>query len=173
MSKVAITLACGDYDRTRALIDGSVQVDGVDLNVISLSNAWARHQRMLHHEEFDVCELSTSSFLLARDRGQGFVALPVFPSRMFRHSYVWCAARAGIREPTDLRGKRVGVGMYQITSAMWIRGFLQHDYGVAPEDLVWVTELPELVPLRGTPRARIEQAPTGARMEEMLLAGEL
>ena len=107
MGKLSVTLACGDYDRTRALLDGSVQVEGVDLNVISLSNAWARHQRMLQHEEFDACELSTSSFLLARDRGQEFVGLPVFPYRMFRHGYVWCATRANIRQPTDLRCKRI------------------------------------------------------------------
>ncbi len=173
MGKLSVTLACGDYDRTRALLDGSVAVDGADLQVIPLSNAWARHQRMLQHEEFDACELSTSSFLLARDRGQAFVGLPVFPYRMFRHGYVWCAARANIRQPGDLRGKRIGVGMYQITTAMWVRGFLQHDYGVAPEDLTWVTELPELVPLGGTPRARIELAPTGARIEDLLLAGEI
>jgi 4,5-dihydroxyphthalate decarboxylase len=173
LGKVALTLACGDYDRTRALIDGSVAAEGVDLNVIPLSNAWARHQRMVLHEEFDACELSTSSFLLARDRGQALVGLPVFPYRMFRHGYVWCSARAGIREPADLRGKRIGVGMYQITTAMWVRGFLQHDYGVRPEDLTWVTEMPELVPLGGTVRARIEVAPSGAGLEAMLLAGEL
>ena len=173
MGKLALTLACGDYDRTRALIEGAVPVEGVDLNVIPLSNAWARHQRMVLHEEFDVCELSTSSFLLGRDRGQALVGLPVFPYRMFRHGYVWCSARAGIREPADLPGKRIGVGMYQITTAMWVRGFLQHDYGVQPEDLTWITEMPELVPLGGQVRARIEVAPAGAGLEAMLLAGEL
>jgi hypothetical protein len=173
MGKLAITLACGAYDRTRALVDGSVQVDGVDLNVLTINNAWARHQRMVQHEEFDVCELSTSSFLLARDRGQAFVGLPVFPYRMFRHGYVWCATRANVREPTDLRGKRIGSGMYQITTSMWVRGFLQHDYGVLPEDLTWITELPELVPLRGAPRARIEQVPPGTTHEELLLTGGL
>ena len=173
MARLALTLACGDYDRTRALVDGTVQPDGVDLNVISLSNAWARHQRQVLHEEFDVCELSASSFLLARDRGQDFVALPVFPYRMFRHGYVWCAARAGIRAPADLRGKRIGIGMYQVTTAMWVRAFLQHDYGVLPEDLVWVTEMPELAPLGGALRARVEQAPDGASLEALLLGGEL
>src|SRR5919199_3942602 len=173
MPQLALSLACGDYDRTRALIDGAVQARGVALHVIPLSNAWTRHQRMLLHEEFDACELSTSSFLLDRDQSERFIGLPVFPYRMFRHGYVWCAARADIRAPADLRGKRIGVGMYQITTAMWVRGFLQHDYGVRPEDLTWVTEMPELVPLRGTVRARIEQAPAGARLERLLLAGEL
>src|SRR5712691_4090588 len=131
MARLALSLACGDYDRTRALVEGKIAAHGVELNVLPLSNAWARHQRMLQHEEFDVCELSTSSFLLARDRGQGLLGLPVFPYRMFRHGYVWRSARAGVRTPADLRGKRIGVGMYQITTAMWVRGFLQHDYGIA------------------------------------------
>jgi 4,5-dihydroxyphthalate decarboxylase len=173
VGKLALTLACGDYDRTRALLACEVQPAGIDLNVIPLSNAWARHYRMVQHEEFDVCELSSSSFFLARDRGQDFVGLPIFPYRMFRHGYVWCAARAGIRTPADLRGKRIGTGMYQITTALWIRGFLEHDYGVRPEDLVWVTEAPELIPLRGEPRARIETAPQGSVLEDLLLAGEL
>lgn len=173
MARLSITLACGAYDRTRALLEGRVRADGVDLNVLPLSNAWARHQRMLTHEEFDACELSTSSFLLARDRDQGFVGLPVFPYRMFRHSYVWCNASAGIKTPKGLRGKRIGVGMYQITTAIWVRGFLQHDYGVRAEDLVWCTELPELVPLRGDMRAKIERLPVGRSGEELLLAGEL
>src|SRR5262245_33081050 len=161
MPKLALTLACGDYDRTRALIDGSVVPDGIDLNVLPLSNAWARHQRMVLHAEFDVCELSTSSFLLARERGQALVGLPVFPYRMFRHGYVWCAARANVHQPADLRGKRIGVGMYQITTALWVRGFLQHDYGVLPEDLTWVTEMAELVPLPPGLRAPVEIAPAG------------
>src|SRR5437762_958094 len=156
MPGLPLSLACGDYDRTRALIDGTAQAPGVALHVISLSNAWTRHQRMLLHEEFDACELSTSSFLLDRDRSERFVALPVFPYRMFRHGYVWCAARAGIRAPADLGGKRIGVGMYQITTAMWVRGFLLHDYDVYPEELIWVTEMPELGALRGALRARIE-----------------
>jgi len=173
MAKLNVTVACGEYDRTRALIAGRVQAEGADLNVLNISNAWARHQRMLMHEEFDVCELSTSSFLLARDEGREFVGLPVFPYRMFRHGYVWCSAKAAIRTPADLRGKRIGVGMYQITTAIWVRGFLQHDYGLRPEDLVWVTELPELVPLRGALRAAIEPLPPGRSCEEMLLSGEL
>jgi 4,5-dihydroxyphthalate decarboxylase len=173
MARPALTVACGDYDRTRALLDGTVQAAGLDLNVVPLSNAWARHYRMVQNEEFDVCELSTSSFLLARDRGQDFVGLPVFPYRMFRHGYVWCAARAGIRTPADLRGKRIGTGMYQITTALWIRGFLQHDYGVMPEDLTWVTETDELIPLRGAPRARIETVGPGVALEDLLLSGDL
>lgn len=168
-----LTLACGDYDRTRALVDGSVRPDGIDLNVLPLNNAWARHQRMALHEEFDACELSTSTFLLARDRGQKLTGIPVFPYRMFRHNYLWCSRRSGIREPKDLRGKRIGVGMYQITTAMWIRGFLLHDFGIRAEDLTWVTEMAELVPLRGEMKAKVETLPAGRSAEAALLSGEI
>ncbi|MBM2811460.1 MAG: pht5 1 [Chloroflexi bacterium] len=167
-----LSLACGDYDRTRALIERRVQPAGIDLDVVPLSNAWARHRRMVLNEEFDVCELSVSSFLMARDRGQQFVAIPVFPYRMFRHSYLWCATRAGIAGPSDLAGKRIGVGMYQITTALWLRGHLQHDYGVPPSDSLWITEMPELVPFDAPPGVRIEIG-DGRSLEGMLLAGEL
>lgn len=173
MSDVHLTLACGDYDRTRALIDGRVEPAGIELTVLPLSNAWARHQRMLRHQEFDVAELSLSCFLMARDRGQRFVAIPIFPYRMFRHSYLWCSAGAGIREPADLAGKRIGLGMYQITTALWLRGHLQHDYGVAPGQLQWVTEMEELLPFEPPPGVHIEVVPPGGNLETMLLEGAL
>lgn len=173
MPNLRLSLACGDYDRTRALIDGRVQAAGIDLTVIPLSNAWARHQRMVRHEEFDACELSLSSLLMARDRGQGFAAIPVFPYRMFRHSYLWCSRAAGIRAPADLAGKRVGVGMYQITTALWLRGHLQHDYGIAPDRMRWVAEMEELVPFEPPPGLEIQVAPAGSDLEAMLLDGAL
>ncbi len=173
MPNLRVSLACGDYDRTRALIDGSVRPDGIDLTVIPLSNAWARHQRMVQHEEFDACELSLSSFLMSRDRGRAFVAIPVFPYRMFRHSYLWCSGAAGIREPSDLVGKRVGVGMYQITTALWLRGHLEHDYGLAPAQMRWVTEMEELVPFHPPAGVEIRVAPPGSNLEALLLAGDL
>jgi 4,5-dihydroxyphthalate decarboxylase len=171
MTDLKLSLACGDYDRTRALIDGRVRPLGIDLTVLPISNAWERHQRMIRHEEFDVCELSLSSFLMARDRGQALVAIPVFPYRMFRHSYLWCSA--AMRTPSDLVGRSIGVGMYQITTALWLRGHLQHDYGIAPADLRWVTAMAELVPITPRPGVQIEVAPAGHDLEEMLLAGKI
>jgi 4,5-dihydroxyphthalate decarboxylase len=173
MADMHLTVACGDYDRTRALIEGQIHTGGIDLTVVPISNAWARHQRMLRHEEFDACELSMSSFLMARDRSRALVAIPVFPYRMFRHSYLWCARSAGIRQPSDLVGKRIGVGMYQITTAVWLRGHLQHDYGVQPADLHWVTEMEELVPFDVPSGVHIEIAPPGRGLERMLLDGDL
>lgn len=173
MANIHLSLACGDYDRTRALIDGRVQPAGIDLTVLPLSNAWDRHQRMVRHEEFDVCELSLSSFLMARDRGRALVAIPAFPYRMFRHSYLWCATASNIRQPADLVGKRVGVGMYQITTALWLRGHLEHDYGVAPAQMRWVTGMPELVPFDPPPGLEIQVATPGRGLEAMLLGGDL
>lgn len=146
MGQVALTLAVGEYDRTEPLIHGEVRVPGVDLTVVPMSDAWLRHQRMIRHEAFDVAELSMSSFLMAKEGGQRLWAIPVFPYRMFRHQFVlvW-EERVG--EPAALRGKRVATPMYQTTTMLWVRGFLQHQFGILPQEIQWVTEREELVPV--------------------------
>lgn len=139
MGKIRLTLACWDYDRTRALQDGTVQVEGVELNYLPLrveETFW----RMLRHGEFDAAELSMGSYMMARDKGSPrLMAIPVFPSRAFRHSCIYINTDSGIKEPKDLAGKRVGVPEYQITMAIWARGILQHEYGVGPEKIKWFT----------------------------------
>ena len=139
MAKLRVTLACWDYDRTRALQEGRVQVEGVELTYLPLrveETFW----RMLRHQEFDAAELSMGSYLLSRENGSPrFVAIPVFPSRAFRHSGIYINTDSGIKEPKDLIGKRVGVAEYQITMAIWARGTLQHEYGVPPEKMKWFT----------------------------------
>jgi 4,5-dihydroxyphthalate decarboxylase len=139
MSKVRITVACWDYDRTKALEAGKVQVEGVDLTYLPLrveETFW----RMLRYQEFDAAEMSFGSYLLSQDKGYPrFIAIPVFPSRAFRHSCIYINTQAGIREPKDLTGKRVGVPEYQITMAIWARGILQHEYGVSPHQMLWLT----------------------------------
>ncbi|MDZ4346803.1 MAG: ABC transporter substrate-binding protein [Candidatus Binatia bacterium] len=139
MGKIRLTLACWDYDRTRALQEGRVEVEGVELTYLPLrveETFW----RMLRYQEFDACELSMGSYLIARDKGHPpFVAIPVFPSRAFRHSCIFINTGAGIQEPKDLIGKRVGVPEYQMTMAIWVRGLLQHEYGVLPEKISWFT----------------------------------
>ncbi|MBI3091379.1 MAG: ABC transporter substrate-binding protein [Candidatus Tectomicrobia bacterium] len=137
MSLLPLTLACGDYDRMRALRDGSVRAAGIDLNYLALP-VEEIFLRMTKFQEFEVSEMSLSSYLILRSRdAHPFTAIPVFPSRMFRHSCIFARADRGINRPEDLKGKRVGVPEYQMTAALWIRGFLQHDYGVRPEDLQW------------------------------------
>jgi 4,5-dihydroxyphthalate decarboxylase len=137
MPDIHLTLACEDYDRTRALRDGSVKVEGIDLNYVPLAVEeifW----RMCRYEEFDVAELSMGAFLVAAAQGRRpFVAIPVFPSRTFRHRCIFVNAGSGIARPEDLRGKRVGVPEYTMTAAVWLRGLFQHEYGIKPEEILW------------------------------------
>jgi 4,5-dihydroxyphthalate decarboxylase len=130
VSKLRLTLACWDYDRTRALADGSVQPEGIDLNCLNL-HVEETFFRMLRHREFEVAEMSLSSYAMALGRDDpAFIAIPVFPSRFFRHSCIFVSAKSGIREPKDIAGKRVGTPEYQMTAPVWIRGILQDEYGV-------------------------------------------
>lgn len=139
MGRIKLTIACWDYDRTRALQEGTVQVEGVDLTYLPLrveETFW----RMLRYGEFDAAELSMGSYLMAREKGfPKLIAIPVFPSRAFRHSCIYINTGSGIKEPKDMAGKRVGVPEYQITMAIWARGILQHEYGVKPEQMKWFT----------------------------------
>jgi 4,5-dihydroxyphthalate decarboxylase len=136
MARLTLTLACGDYDRTLPLKTGAVQPDGVELRVLSLEPE-EMFYRMARLREFDVSELSLSTYTVLRGRGEPLVAIPVFPSFMFRHSAIWVRDGAGIREPRDLVGRRVGVPKYHMTAAVWVRGILEDEYGVAPADLKW------------------------------------
>ncbi len=142
MTNLKLTLACGRYDRTQPLIDGRVAPEGVDLTFLPLrpgETFW----RMLNHGEFDVSEMSLSSYTILRSEADTrFIAIPVFPSRVFRHSAVYLRADSKIAKPQDLKGKRVGVADYQMTAAVWVRGFLMDDYGVRAEDIAWVIGRP-------------------------------
>jgi ABC-type nitrate/sulfonate/bicarbonate transport system substrate-binding protein len=130
--RLRLTLACGDYDRTRALEDGSVRPDGIELTYLRLP-VEETFFRMMRHQEFEVAEMSLSSYVVSlQTQPSPFVALPVFTSRMFRHGAVFCNAEAGISAPEDLRGKRIGTPEYQLTAGVWVRGILadRHDVPV-------------------------------------------
>jgi 4,5-dihydroxyphthalate decarboxylase len=130
MSKLRLSFACWNYDRTRALMDGSVQPDGIDLNYLNLpvEETFFRQARF---REFDVCEMSLSSYCVSLNRpDKPFIALPIFPSRFFRHSCIYINANSGIKEPKDLIGKRIASPEYQMTAPVWIRGILSDHYGV-------------------------------------------
>jgi 4,5-dihydroxyphthalate decarboxylase len=137
MAKLALTLACGDYDRTLALRTGAVRPEGVDLEVLPLEPE-EMFFRMARRRDFDAAEFSLATYTVLRGRGEPLVAIPVFPSFAFRHSAIFVREDAGIHEPRDLVGKRVGVPKYHMTAAVWIRGILEDDYGVSPGDLEWV-----------------------------------
>ena len=176
MSSLALTLAIGDYDRTGALKTGAVRPQGVDLNILTLSPEEIFY-RMGRFLEFDACEFSLSTYTIRRGRGEPMIAIPVFPSQMFRHSSIFIGDKAGIREPKDLRGKRVGVPKYHMTAAVWIRGLLEDEYAVAPKDIRWfeggegakVKEVDVTLP----PDVRLEHVPDGKHLGDMVAAGEL
>jgi 4,5-dihydroxyphthalate decarboxylase len=137
MKTLFLTLACGDYDRTKSLRDGTVQPEGLRINYIALESEeifW----RMIKYQEFDASEMSLSNYITMRSYGDcSYVAIPVFPSRFFRHSCLYINTKSGIKSPGDLRGKRIGNTRYSMTAAVWVRGFLQDDYGIAPKDVEW------------------------------------
>jgi len=131
MSKLKLSFACWNYDRTRALMEGSIPVDGIDLNYLNLP-VEETFYRMARFQEFDVAEMSLSSYCVSLHKPERpFVAIPIFPSRFFRHSSIYINANSGIREPKDLIGKRIASPEYQMTAPVWIRGILSDHYGVA------------------------------------------
>ena len=133
-------MACGPYDRMRALIDGIVEPEGIDLVFLPIDSPPEIFTRMVRTNAFDVAEMSLAHYVTMRTRGQfPFVALPAFPSRVFRHSFVYVNRRAGIRTPKDLEGKRIGLRDHRHTAAVWIRGFLHDDHGVSFEKVRWFT----------------------------------
>ncbi|HYY62555.1 MAG TPA: ABC transporter substrate-binding protein [Burkholderiales bacterium] len=168
-----LTLACGRYDRTQALIDARVKIEGVeDLTYLALrpgETFW----RMLNHEEFDVSEMSLSSYTILRSEGdERFIAIPIFPSRVFRQNALYVRADSPLRDPRELKGKRIGVGDYQMTAAVWTRGFLQHEYGVQPQELTWLVGRP-IRAIRQPQDVRIEALGGAAVLEELLERGQI
>ncbi len=176
MAKLKLTLACGDYDRTRRLKDGTVSPEDVELTVLNLPPEETFY-RMGRFREFDVSEFSLSTYTVLRGRGEPLVAIPVFPSFMFRHSSIYVNANAGIRAPQELRGKRVGVPKYHMTAAVWIRGILEDEYRVAPKELLWFeggegTKIKE-VDIELPPEIRRQPVPGDRTLSALLDTGEL
>ncbi len=137
MVDVPITIACGNYDRTRAIKDGTVPVEGCAVTYLPLYPEEIFH-RVFKFQEFDVAEISFSSYIRTVAAGTAaYVGVPAFVSRIFRHSGIYIRADAGIKKPEDLRGKRIGLPEYQITAVVWMRGMMQHEYGVAPSEIHW------------------------------------
>jgi 4,5-dihydroxyphthalate decarboxylase len=179
VSRLKLTLACGDYDRTRALHEGTVSVEGTDLNVLFVDAAeifW----RMLQYEEFDISEMSLSNYLTEiSGKKPRFIAIPVFPSRSFRHGFIFINKKSGIKSPQDLRGKKMGIPEFSMTALLFMRGFLQDDYGIAPSDIEWYeggkdeikrkgrikTELPDSI--------RVYDTSMDRSLSEMLADGEI
>ncbi|WP_306395680.1 ABC transporter substrate-binding protein [Telluria beijingensis] len=178
MAKLQLSVAMGDYDRTRALLDASVQIDGVDPVYMTLSPE-ETFFRAFRNVEFDISEMSFSSYLVKLAAGDcPYVAVPVFLSRAFRHTAIH-VRKDRIKRPQDLKGRRIGVPEYQLTANVWARAILQDDYGVSPADVTWVRGgidepgRPEKIKLRLPPDVRMVDAPEGDTISAMLDRGDI
>jgi 4,5-dihydroxyphthalate decarboxylase len=176
---IPLSLACWDYDRTRALSEGRVAVDGVDLTYLTLP-VEETFFRMMRFHEFDASEMSLSSYVVSLfSEKPPFVAIPVFPSRSFRHSCIFINANSGVREPKDLIGKRVASPEYQLTAPVWIRGILSDEYKIpvagaryftgGQEDAGRIEKAKVSLP----PEIRVEAIPADKTLSKMLDAGEI
>lgn len=179
MSKPHITIACANYDRIRPIADGRVEVEGCDVTFVPMGPEEVFF-RAFRHAEFDVSEISLNSHMMALTRGAAaYVAIPVYPSRSFRHSMIYVRADGDIRRPEDLKGKIVGTPEYQQTANVWVRGMLEEEYGVPPSDIIWRTggqEEPgrdERTPLDPPPGLDLQPIPTDRSLTGMFEAGEL
>jgi 4,5-dihydroxyphthalate decarboxylase len=179
MANVKLTMALSHYDRHIPFFDGSVQVEGVDLSMLQvgqsepLRDGRDRHERMLQKGEFDISELSLSSYLMAKSRGMPFTAIPVFPRRLFSLSQIWVNVDAGIRLPQDLVGKKVGLSTFQTTLSVLAKGDLQAEYDVSWRKIDWVVAKEEAVPFKPQEGVHIELALPGKKMGAMLERGEI
>ena len=179
MADIPITVACGNYDRTVAIRDGRVRIECCSVTYLPLYPEEIFH-RAFRFQEFDVTELSFSSYLRTIASGNAaYVGVPAFVSRIFRHSGIYIRTDAGIRKPTDLRGKHVGLPEYQITAVVWMRGMLQHEYAVHPSEIHWRSggqEQPgrhERTPLKPIPGIDLQPIEDGKTLVGMLKNGEL
>lgn len=179
MENLQLTLALAHYDRHVPFFDGTVVPDGLNLTALqvgqsnTLRNGKNRHQRMLQDGEFDACEVSLSSYLMARARGWPFTAVPVFPRRLFSQSQMWVNANAGLEAPMDLVGRKVGLSTFQTTCSVLAKGDLQTDYGVPWRKIRWVCKREETIPFNRDEGVDIQRVPEGRRIGEMLESGAL
>jgi len=179
VATVKLSVGCGEYDRTRALFDGTIQAEGIELDWTPVNVPHELFVRVLNGE-FDLAEMSMSGLTAGIARGsRELVGIPVFTSKVFRHSFIFVNPASGIEVPQDLVGRRVGVTDYTITASLWIRGLLEHDYGVAPDQMHWylggLDDPGRLVPLgaRLPPSVLIDQIPEGTSLTSLLIDGEL
>lgn len=178
MTKLNLSLVMGNYDRTRPIHDGKVQIDGVD-PISFLQSPEEMFFNAFRHETCDISEISLSSYCVTLTQDNPpYVAIPVFLSRAFRHSSVYVRTDRGIETPQDLKGCRIGIAEYQLTANVWVRAILA-DAGVTPDQITWVRGgmdkpgRPEKIPLNLPADITIENAPEGATLNQMLIDGEI
>ena len=170
---ISLTLACGDYEIVRPLLEGKVKADGIDLTILTNMDSATRHWRFLRNGEFDIAEVSSSSYLAARDHGLPFRALPVFLHRRFRHGFIFINTKKGIGKPADLIGRKIGVKTLMTSAVLWMRGILEHEYGVPLKSIEWFAELDDDIDVAMPADLRLTRLPHAKSVETMLAEGEL
>ena len=179
MAQIKLTMALSHYDRHLPFFDRSVHAEGIDLQVLEvgqsepLKHGRDRHERMLQKSEFDICELSLSSYLMAKSRGMPFTAIPVFPRRLFSLSQMWVNVDARIDSPQDLVGKRVGLSTFQTTLSVLAKGDLQSEYNVPWRKMDWVVSKEEAVSFQPQEGVHMELIASGKKIGAMLEQGEI
>jgi len=179
MPRLPLSFACWDYDRVQSLQTGRVRPEGIDLNFLCL-DVEETFFRALHNQEFDVCELSLSSYTLTLDSSEPpFIAIPVFPSRFFRHQSIYVNTDR-VSAPADLVGKRIGVPEYQLTACVWQRGILADEYDVPIDSVEYLSgaltdagRRSEKVPLNLPPNLSVTPIADGKNLSDMLAGGEI
>lgn len=171
-STLDLSLAIERYDRTQPLLDGRVRPDGIEFNAFEYRSP-ERHRRMLKHDEFDVCELSGGSYLASLERDYPFTAIPVFPHRRFRHGFYFVNADAGIEEPADLEGARIGLRRWQNTAALWMRGAMREYYDVDLRTVEWYIDDEDEVDVAIPDRYATHRVPDDDDVNDMLVRGDL
>ena len=180
MASPTFTLAVAHYDRHVPLFEGRTTLAGGRLRALPVAQSAAfegqparRHERMIHDREWDAAEVSLSSYLVAKDQGSDLVAIPVVPRRLFSQGLLFVRDDSDIRHPKDLEGRRVGLSTYQTTLSVLTKGDLAHEYDVDWTSITWVTNRAETLDVALPPEVRLEAAPSGRRVPDLLLAGDV
>ncbi len=171
-AKLRLSLACGDYEITRPLMDGRVEPAGIELTAITPESR-ERHWRVARDHAYDICEFNTPAYFMGRDRGLPYTALPIYLHRRFRHGFLFVNAKKGFHQPKDLIGKRIAGTNYTPASNVWMRGILEESWGLPHRSVTWITERDEDVPFEHPPGLKIEKIVPTPTLEDMVVSGEL
>jgi 4,5-dihydroxyphthalate decarboxylase len=171
--KLRLSVACGDYEIVRALKEGTVTADGLDLVFLTGMGSRERHWRMARKLEFDVCEVNVGAYFMSHDQGEPLTGIPIFLHRRFRHGFLFVNPSSGIKTPGDLIGKKVGGTNFQPAANIWMRGILEEHWGLPHKSVTWVVERSEDVSFTPPPDLRIEMIGHGKSLQQMLADGEV
>jgi 4,5-dihydroxyphthalate decarboxylase len=172
-TRVPLTLACGDYEITRALKNGTVKPEGIELTVLNDIDPTTRHWRFFRNQELDMCEVSSCTYIMSHAQGMPFHAIPVFLHRRFRHGFIFVNTSKGITKPTDLIGRKVGCKIFIVSGIHWQRGILEQEYGVPHKSIDWYAELDEDIEFTPPQGLKLTHLPHDKNVEDMLVEGEI